>query len=169
MSSTGFFGNLAPVRFEGPDSDNPLAYRHYDKDALILGKRMEDHLRPAVCYWHSFGFSGADPFGGQTIERPWFGDDLAHARVKADAAFEMLHLLGVPFFTFHDRDIAPEGTSLREYGKNVREMAATSRRRWPTPASGSSGEHPTSSTTGVSWPERRPIRTRTCSPIRPPR
>jgi xylose isomerase len=123
VSSTGFFGNTAPVRFEGPDSDNPLAYRHYDKDALILGKRMEDHLRPAVCYWHSFGFSGADPFGGQTIERPWFGEDLEHARLKADAAFEMLELLGVPFFTFHDRDIAPEGKSLKEYAKNVREMA----------------------------------------------
>ena len=64
--STGFFGDLQPVRFEGPDSDNPLAYRHYDPDEVVLGKRLEDHLRFSVAYWHSFAWTGTDPFGGDT-------------------------------------------------------------------------------------------------------
>ena len=124
MSGTGFFGDTAPIRYEGPQSANPLAYRHYDRDKLVLGKRMEDHLRAAVCYWHSFVASGLDMFGGATLARPWFAaDDMAHARLKADVAFEMFDILGLPFFTFHDRDIAPEGASLAESNRNVREIA----------------------------------------------
>ena len=121
--STGFFGKQKPIRYEGPESRNPLAFRWYDPDRKVLGKRMEDHFRFAVCYWHSFTWPGNDPFGGQTFLRPWFGDDLKAARLKADVAFEMFELLGVPFFTFHDRDIAPEGTSLAESNKNVRKIA----------------------------------------------
>ncbi|SON54822.1 Xylose isomerase [Hartmannibacter diazotrophicus] len=123
--SSGFFGDVAPIKFEGAESKNPLAYRWYDKDRVILGKRMEDHLRFAVCYWHSLTFAGLDPFGGMTFERPWFqpGDEMAMARLKADVAFELFQILGVPFFTFHDRDIAPEGKSLAESNKNVREIA----------------------------------------------
>jgi xylose isomerase len=120
---TAFFGDIAPIRYEGPDSRNPLAYRHYDKDAMVMGKRMEDHLRVAVCYWHSFCWPGGDPFGGQTFQRPWFTDDMAGARMKADIAFEMFRLLDVPFYTFHDRDIAPEGASLAESNRNVDEIA----------------------------------------------
>lgn len=118
-----FFKELEPVAYEGPDSRNPLAFRYYDADRMILGKRMEDHLRMAVCYWHSFCWPGGDPFGGQTFERPWFGDTMDDARLKADVAFELYRLLGVPFFTFHDRDIAPEGASLAESNRNVREIA----------------------------------------------
>ncbi len=118
-----FFRNIEPVGYEGPDSTNPLAFRYYDPDRTVLGKRMEDHLRMAVCYWHSFCWPGGDPFGGQTFERPWFGDTMDDARLKADVAFELYELLGVPFFTFHDRDIAPEGTSLTDSNRNVREMA----------------------------------------------
>ena len=120
-----FFGTTEPVRFEGPDSRNPLAYRYYDKSRVLLGKTMEEHLRFAVCYWHSFCWTGTDPFGVDTFERPWFGngDPMALARLKADAAFEMYRLLGVPFFTFHDRDIAPEGTTLAESNANVRAIA----------------------------------------------
>jgi xylose isomerase len=121
--STGFFGEQAPIRFEGPASRNPLAYRFYDPDRLVLGKRMEDHFRFAVCYWHSFTWPGNDPFGGQTFLRPWFGDGMEQARLKADVAFEMFELLGVPFFTFHDRDIAPEGATLAESNRNVRQIA----------------------------------------------
>ena len=121
--STGFFGKQRPIRYEGPESRNPLAFRWYDPDRKVLGKRMQDHFRFAVCYWHSFTWPGNDPFGGQTFLRPWFSDDLKAAKLKAEVAFEMFELLGVPFFTFHDRDIAPEGTSLAESNKNVRKIA----------------------------------------------
>ena len=121
--STGFFGDQKPIRYEGPDSKNPLAFRWYDPSRRVLGKTMEDHFRFAVCYWHSFTWPGGDPFGGQTFIRPWFGDSMEKAKLKADVAFEMFELLGVPFFTFHDRDIAPEGATLAELNKNVRAIA----------------------------------------------
>lgn len=112
--STGFFGDIEPIRYEGPDSKNPLAYRYYNRDEVVLGKRMEDHLRFAVAYWHSFAWNGGDPFGGQTFERPWFGDTMELANLKADAAFEMFSLLGTPFYCFHDADVRPEAPTFRE-------------------------------------------------------
>ncbi len=121
--STGFFGDQKPIRYEGPESKNPLAFRWYDPSRKVLGKTMEEHFRFAVCYWHSFTWPGGDPFGGQTFIRPWFGDSMDKAKLKADVAFEMFELLGVPFFTFHDRDIAPEGATLAESNKNVRAIA----------------------------------------------
>ncbi len=130
--TTGFFGDLQPIRYEGPQSTNPLAYRWYDPERVVLGRRMEDHLRLAVCYWHNFCWPGGDPFGGQTFERPWFGDEMSQARLKADVAFEMFDLLGVPFFCFHDRDIAPEGKSLAESNRNVREIAEVFQRKMAT-------------------------------------
>ena len=120
---TDFFKGIAPVGYEGPGSANPLAYRHYDKDEIVLGRRMEDHIRPAIAYWHSFAWEGGDPFGGRTFDRPWFGPTMEHARLKADVAFELFDLLDVPFFCFHDRDIAPEGETLAESNRNVREIA----------------------------------------------
>ena len=74
--ATDFFADVPTIRYEGPDTDNELAYRWYDKDRMVLGKRMEDHLRFAVAYWHSFAWQGGDPFGGQTFQRPWFTDDM---------------------------------------------------------------------------------------------
>ncbi len=113
--TTGFFGDIERVRFEGPDSTNPLAYRHYDPDAVVMGKRLEDHLRFAVAWWHSFAWEGGDPFGGMTFERPWHPqNDMGRARLKADVAFEMFDLLGVPYFCWHEADIRPEGTSFAE-------------------------------------------------------
>jgi xylose isomerase len=110
-----FFEGIAPLRYEGPDSTNPLAFRHYDPDATVMGKRMEDHLRFAVAYWHSFAWEGGDPFGGPTFERPWHPQDrLATARIKADAAFEMFDILGQPFFCWHDADIRPEGATFAD-------------------------------------------------------
>ena len=87
--TTGFFGDVDKIRYEGPESSNPLAFRWYDANRVVLGKRLEDHLRFAVCYWHTFVWTGGDPFGGQTFDRPWFGDTLEHAKRKADVAFEM--------------------------------------------------------------------------------
>ena len=123
--STSFFATTAPVAYGGKETDKPLAFRWYDKDRIVRGRRLEDHLRFAVCYWHSFGWVGGDPFGGETFLRPWHhGDDaMALARAKADVAFEMFRLLDVPFFTFHDADVAPEGRSLAESVKNLNAIA----------------------------------------------
>jgi xylose isomerase len=110
-----YFSEIEPVRYAGPDSTQPLSYRWYDKDRLVLGKRMEDQLRLAVCYWHTFNATGSDPFGGATFERPWMrGEPMEAARLKAESAFDFVAKLGVPFYTFHDRDVAPEGTTPRE-------------------------------------------------------
>ncbi len=105
-----------PIRYEGPDSDTPLAFRWYDAERVVLGQTMRQHLRFAVCYWHSFCWPGVDMFGAETLDRPWFGagEPLALAERKAAAAFELFTTLGVPFFTFHDRDVAPEGATLAE-------------------------------------------------------
>ncbi|WP_207459290.1 xylose isomerase [Azospirillum sp. SYSU D00513] len=122
--SNRFFENVTPIAYGGPDSDNPLSYRWYDPDRVVLGKRMEEHLRFAVCYWHSFCWPGGDPFGASTLDRPWMaGDEMDAARLKADVAFELFELLGVPFFTFHDRDVAPEGASFAESIRNLYGMA----------------------------------------------
>ena len=127
--SSGYFTLTEPVRPAGPrfkpSARRPLAYRWYDPDRLVLGKRMEDHLRFAVCYWHSFVWPGLDPFGGDTFGRPWHtagGDPMQQALHKADVAFDLFTLLGVPYFTFHDRDIAPEGATLAESNAHVRRI-----------------------------------------------
>jgi xylose isomerase len=117
---TSYFHHIAPIRFEGADSPNDLAFKHYDRDRIVLGKRMEDHLRFAVCYWHNFVWTGLDPFGGATFERPWFqgGSPMELAKLKADAAFEFFAKLGAPYYCFHDRDVAPEGATPRESQEN---------------------------------------------------
>jgi xylose isomerase len=119
-----YFQSIAPIEYKGPDSDEPLAFRHYDKDRIVLGKRMEDHLRFAVCYWHSFCWPGLDPFGHGTFQRPWFegGSPMELAVQKADAAFDFFAKLGAPYYCFHDRDVAPEGATPRESHDNFRRM-----------------------------------------------
>jgi xylose isomerase len=129
---TDFFKGLKPVKFKGPRSKEPLSYRYYNKDELVMGKRMEDHIRPAIAYWHTFAWEGGDPFGGRTFERPWWGKGMEGAKLKADVAFELFELLDAPFFCFHDADIAPEGNSLRESNKNVREIAEIFARKMET-------------------------------------
>ncbi len=107
--STGFFEGIAPIQFEGQDSTNPLAYRHYNPDEVVMGKRLEDHLRFAVAWWHSFAWEGGDPFGGQTFVRPWHPqDDMGRAKMKADVAFEMFEILRQPYYCWHDADVRPE-------------------------------------------------------------
>jgi len=118
---TDFFAGIDPVPFD-PSGQTDLAFRHYDPDEIVLGKRMADHLRFAVAWWHSFAWQGGDPFGGQTFQRPWFGDTMDHARLKADVAFEMFALLGQPFFCFHDADIRPEGADFAENTRNLQEI-----------------------------------------------
>ncbi len=114
-----FFKGLSKVQYEGPESTNPLAFHYYNPDEIVLGKRMEDHLRFAVAYWHSFAWEGGDPFGGRTFERPWFDGEMDAAKLKADVAFELFSLLGAPYFCFHDADVRPEGESFADSKKRL--------------------------------------------------
>ena len=114
-----------PVRYAGPDSDDPLAFRWYDKDRVVGDATMAEHLRMAVCYWHSFNWPGNDVFGDGTFDRPWLDatlDPMAAAKEKMAAAFEFFEKLGVPYFCFHDHDIAPMGSSFAEETANLNAM-----------------------------------------------
>lgn len=126
-----FYSIEEPIRHEGPDSRKPLAFRWYNPKRKVLGKSMAEHLRFAVCYWHTLCWPGLDPFGGETFERPWhrMSDPMAAARAKADVMFETLRLLGIEFFTFHDLDIAPEGRTLKEFNANVSAIASILEKR----------------------------------------
>ena len=117
-----FFKGIPQIKFEGPKSDNDFAFRHYDAEEVVMGKKMKDHLRFAAAYWHSFAWPGGDPFGGATFERPWFGDTIDAAKMKADVAFEMFQILGVPYYCFHDADMRPEGADFRENTRNLETM-----------------------------------------------
>jgi len=120
--STAFFAGVAePIRYGGLDSTDPLEFKVYQPDRLVLGKRMEDHLRPGVCFWHSFAWDGRDMFGIGTLDRPWLAaaDEMAGARMKMAAAFEFFTKLGTPYYCFHDRDVAPEGDSFATFRDNL--------------------------------------------------
>lgn len=119
---SGFFTQKETISYAGAEATSPLAFRWYDKDKVVLGKRLEDHLRFSIAYWHSFTWPGGDPFGGETFLRPWMhgADALALAKDKAEVAFEMFRLLDIPFFAFHDVDAAPEGASLKESIDNLK-------------------------------------------------
>jgi len=125
--SDDFFTEVeAPITYGGPDSTDPLSFKVYDPDRPVLGKRMEDHLRMAVCYWHSFNWPGSDVFGSGTFDRPWLArpDDLEAAKQKMDAAFEFFTKLGTPFFCFHDIDISPAGATFAETKHNLEQMVS---------------------------------------------
>jgi xylose isomerase len=116
-----FFPDVPAIKYEGADSKNQLAFRHYNPDERVEGKTMKEHLRFAVCYWHTFRGMGGDPFGPGCAKRPWEDGtdsvDMALKRVKV--AFEFMEKLGVPYYCFHDRDVAPEGKNLRETNGNL--------------------------------------------------
>lgn len=120
---TDFFKDIPAITYEGPESDNDFAYRHYDPTEVVACKAMADNLRFAVAYWHSFAWPGGDPFGGQTFDRPWFGDTMELAKLKADVAFEMFRILGQPYFCWHDADVRPEGDTLAQSRARMEEMA----------------------------------------------
>ena len=119
---TDFFQGIPQIQYEGPQTDNEFTFRHYNPDERVMGKSLKEHLRFAVAYWHSFAWEGGDPFGGRTFERPWFGSQMALAKLKADVAFEMFDILGVPYFCFHDADMRPEGQNFAENTRNLEEM-----------------------------------------------
>ncbi len=119
-----YFPEVEQIKFEGTGKYNPLAFRHYNPDEIILGKSMRDHLRFAACYWHNFCWNGQDMFGLGAFDRPWQkpGNALEMAKLKADVAFEFFKKLNVPFYCFHDTDVSPEGNSLSEYRQNLAVM-----------------------------------------------
>ncbi|MEC3887711.1 xylose isomerase [Xanthomonas campestris] len=137
MSNTVFIGakeyfpGIGKIGFEGRDSDNPLAFKVYDANKQVAGKSMAEHLRFAVAYWHSFCGNGADPFGPGTRAYPWdVGNTaLARAEAKSDAAFEFFTKLGVPYYCFHDIDLAPDADDIGEYENNLKHMVGIAKQR----------------------------------------
>lgn len=118
-----YFPNIEKIKYEGPKTDNPFAFRHYNPDEVILGKTMKEHLRFSVAYWHTMTQDGSDPFGLPTNQRNWFGaTPMETARNRVDAFFEILEKLGAEYFCFHDIDIAPAGDSLEEFFANLDEI-----------------------------------------------
>ena len=119
-----YFPNVKKVIYEGKDSDNPFAFKAYNESKVIAGKTMREHLRFAICYWHSFCADGTDPFGPGTRVKPWDSNPkaLKAAEDKMDAAFELFTKLSVPYYCFHDVDMAPEGNSFSEREKNLNHM-----------------------------------------------
>lgn len=119
--SKEFFPGIGKIRYEGPQSDNPLAYKWYDENRIVAGKTMKEFLRFAVCYWHTFCNTGADPFGPGTKAFPWdvAAEPVQRAKDKMDAAFEFITKLGVPYYCFHDIDLIDEGKSIKEYESHM--------------------------------------------------
>jgi xylose isomerase len=121
-----YFPEIDAVPFEGPDSKNSLAFHHYDPDEVVEGRRMEDLLRFSCAYWHTMRGTGTDPFGAPTMIRPWEdgSDSVDMAKKRADVFFELVQKLGMKFYCFHDRDVAPDGKTLKEANANLDAVAA---------------------------------------------
>lgn len=126
-----YFPGIGRIPYEGPDSKNPLAFKYYDENKMIAGKTMKEHCRFAVAYWHTFCNTGDDPFGPGTQKFPWLesSDPMQAARDKLDVAFEFISKLGVPYYCFHDRDMAPEGATVEESEENLKELVARARKK----------------------------------------
>lgn len=126
-----FFPGIGKIPFEGPQSDNPLSFKWYDENRMVGGKSMKDHLRYAVCYWHTFCNTGGDPFGPGTKKFPWDNRTNAvdRAKDKMDAAFEFITKLGVPYYCFHDVDLVDEGATIAEYEKRMQQVVDYARQK----------------------------------------
>jgi xylose isomerase len=118
-----YFPEVQKIQYEGPKSKNPFAFRFYNPEQIVLGKTMKEHLRFAVAWWHTMTQDGSDPFGDSTNVRTWMTEDpMQKARNRVEAAFEFFTKLGVEYFCFHDKDIAPEGDTLQEFFNNLDEI-----------------------------------------------
>lgn len=118
-----YFPSIEKIQYEGPTSKNPLAFRHYNPEEVIMGKTMKEHMRFSVAYWHTFTQDGSDPFGKAVNQRDWLADDeMETAKNRVEAAFEFFEKLGVDYFCFHDMDVAPYGDSLETFFKNLDEI-----------------------------------------------
>ncbi len=116
-----YYDQIERINYEGTQTNNPFAFRHYNPEQIILGKTMAEHLRFSICYWHTFCWAGTDMFGSGSFNYPWqsSADPLSNAKAKADVAFEFFYKMNVPFYAFHDVDVAPEGNSIQEYINNL--------------------------------------------------
>ena len=121
-----YFPNISKIAYEGVDSDNPLAFKWYDENAVVAGKTMKEHMRFAIAYWHTFCGTGGDPFGGQTHFFPWFegADADTRAKNKMDAAFEFITKIGAPYYCFHDYDLVEEGSNFAESTARLQKIVA---------------------------------------------
>src|SRR6266550_7002752 len=119
------FANISKIPYEGSKSKNPLAFKHYQADEVVEGKPMREHLRFSVVYWHTFRNRLTDPFGAGTALRPWDDgtESVENAQNRVRAAFEFIEKLGAPYYAFHDRDVAPEGATLKESNRNLDAVA----------------------------------------------
>ena len=126
MAQKEYFPGIGKIKFEGKESKNPLAYRYYDAEKVIMGKKMKDWLKFAMAWWHTLCAEGGDQFGGGTKTFPWNQgtDALAIAKQKADAGFEIMEKLGIEYFCFHDVDLISEGNSIEEYEANMKAIVA---------------------------------------------
>ena len=125
MGEAFFTAVTEPIRYGGPDSTDPLEFKAWQPERVVLGRRMADWLRPGVCVWHSFSWDGRDMFGLGTLDRPWLTevDEMAGSRARLAAAFEFFTKLGTPYYCFHDRDVAPEGESFAQFRANLDALA----------------------------------------------
>ena len=121
-----YFPNISKIPFEGTESKNPMAFHYYEPERVVMGKKMKDWLRFAMCWWHTLCAEGSDQFGPGTKTFPWNGnpDPVAAAKAKADAGFEIMQKLGIPFYCFHDVDLCNEADTIEEYEKNLKEVVA---------------------------------------------
>ncbi|WP_009959507.1 xylose isomerase [Verrucomicrobium spinosum] len=119
------FPDIPKIKYEGPKSKNPLSFKHYHADEVVAGKKMKDHMRFGVAYWHAMRNTLSDPFGGGTSQKPWDDgtDSIANAQRRARVCFEFMEKLGVDYYCFHDRDVAPEGRSLAESNASLDAVA----------------------------------------------
>ncbi len=126
MANKEYFPLIGKIKFEGTSSYNPLAYRYYDAERIVLGKPMKEWLKFAMAWWHTLCAEGGDQFGGGTKKFPWNEGETAleRAKNKADAGFEIMEKLGIEYFCFHDVDLIEEGSSVEEYEKNVKDIVA---------------------------------------------
>ena len=118
----GYLDSIQKIKYEGSKSNNPYAFKYYNPEEVILGKKMKDHLKFSMAYWHTFTYMGVDPFGKETMERPWDlenNDPMERAKVRVKVAFEFMEKLGLEYFCFHDVDIAPQGNTLKETNENL--------------------------------------------------
>lgn len=122
LGNKEYFSGISQIQYEGKESKNPLAFKYYDPEKIVAGKKMIDHFRFAIAYWHSFGANGGDPFGNDTKDYPWLkaADPIEKAKIKMDAAFEFISKLGVPFYCFHDFDLVDEGNTIQESEKRLK-------------------------------------------------
>jgi xylose isomerase len=159
------------IKYEGPKSKNPLAFKHYNPSEKVEGKTMKDHLRFSVTYWHTFRGMGADMFGVGTAQRPWEDgtNSVEMAKKRARVAFQFMEKLGVPFYAFHDRDVAPEGKNLRESNKNLDAVVKVLKEEQKRTGIGCFGAPPACSFIRVSCTARARVATPTSSRSQPPR